>query len=112
ADLGRPEGYVERQVSGWTGRFAQAKTEDAPAMDQIGRWLGEQLPPASGVAVIHNDYKYDNVVLAADDPTRIVAVLDWEMATLGDPLMDLGTTLGYWVEAGDPVPLQRVAVGP
>lgn len=112
ADLGKPEGYVERQVSGWAGRFEKAKTGEAPVMDQIGRWLGEHLPPVSSAAVIHNDYKYDNVVLAADDPTRIVAVLDWEMATLGDPLMDLGTTLGYWIEAGDPEALRQTAFGP
>jgi aminoglycoside phosphotransferase (APT) family kinase protein len=112
ADLGKPEGYVQRQVSGWSSRYAQAKTGDVPAMDRIGGWLSEKLPPESKAAIIHNDYKYDNVVLAAEDPTRIVAVLDWEMATLGDPLMDLGTTLGYWFEAGDPAELRQAAFGP
>jgi aminoglycoside phosphotransferase (APT) family kinase protein len=112
SDLGKPTGYVARQVSGWTNRYAAAKTGDIPAMDQVARWLNEQMPAESGVAVIHNDFKYDNVVLDPADPSRIVAVLDWEMATLGDPLMDLGTTLGYWVEARDPEPLQRAAVGP
>ncbi len=112
SDLGKPDGYVQRQVAGWTNRYAQAKTDDVPALDGVARWLSEHLPAESGAAVIHNDYKYDNLLLAADDPTRIVAVLDWEMATVGDPLMDLGTTLGYWVEASDPPALQLSAVGP
>jgi aminoglycoside phosphotransferase (APT) family kinase protein len=112
AELGKPDGYVERQVTGWTNRYAQSKTGDVPPLDPIARWLADHLPSESGAAVIHNDYKYDNLLLAAEDPTRIVAVLDWEMATIGDPLMDLGTTLGYWVEAGDPIELQRTAFGP
>jgi aminoglycoside phosphotransferase (APT) family kinase protein len=112
SDLGKPDGYVARQVSGWIKRFADSQTGESSAMEQVGRWLVANTPPESGAAVIHNDFKYDNVVLAPDDLTRVVAVLDWEMATLGDPLMDLGTTLGYWVEAGDPEPLHRAAVGP
>jgi aminoglycoside phosphotransferase (APT) family kinase protein len=112
ADLGKPEGYVERQVSGWAKRYEQAQTGDVPEMNRIARWLSEHLPAESRAAIIHNDYKYDNVVLKPDDPAQIVAVLDWEMATLGDPLMDLGTTLGYWIEAGDPEPLKQTAFGP
>jgi aminoglycoside phosphotransferase (APT) family kinase protein len=112
ADLGKPGGYVARQVSGWIKRYGDSRTSDLPAMEQVGHWLSEHTPPESGVAVIHNDFKYDNVVLDPADHTRITAVLDWEMATLGDPLMDLGTTLGYWVEAGDPEPLRHAAVGP
>jgi aminoglycoside phosphotransferase (APT) family kinase protein len=111
-DLGRPEGYVNRQVTGWTERYARASTDVLPAIDRVSGWLAERLPPESGPALVHNDYKYDNLVLDPDDLTRIVAVLDWEMATVGDPLMDLGTTLGYWVEASDPLPLQRAAFGP
>jgi aminoglycoside phosphotransferase (APT) family kinase protein len=111
-DLGKPEGYVQRQVTGWANRYAQARTQEVPAMERIVGWLNEHIPPGSGAAIIHNDYKYDNLVLSAEDPTRIVAVLDWEMATLGDPLMDLGTTLGYWVEAGDPEDLRLAAMGP
>ena len=79
-------------MTGWTDRYTKAQTDDVPDMDRIARWLSDHLPAESGAAVIHNDYKYDNLVLEADDPTRIVAVLDWEMATVGDPLMDLGTT--------------------
>jgi aminoglycoside phosphotransferase (APT) family kinase protein len=102
SDIGRPEGYVARQVSGWTQRYAVAQTDALPDMDALAAWLAAHLPPESGAALIHNDFKYDNVMVDPDRLDRIVAVLDWEMATLGDPLMDLGTTLGYWSEAGDP----------
>lgn len=102
ADLGKPEGYVARQVSGWSQRYQNAQTEEIPGMERAMVWLAAYLPNPSGAALIHNDFKYDNLMLAPDDLTRVIAVLDWEMATLGDPLMDLGTTLGYWVEAGDP----------
>jgi aminoglycoside phosphotransferase (APT) family kinase protein len=111
-DLGKPEGYVSRQVTGWTNRYRAAQTSDVRDMDRAADWLASNLPPETGAAVIHNDYKFDNLALAPDDLTRIVAVFDWEMTTVGDPLMDLGTTLGYWVEAGDPGPFQIAAVGP
>ena len=111
-DLGKPEGYVARQVNGWADRWGKAKTDDLPAMDRVARWLTERMPRTSEAVLIHNDYKYDNVVLDPRDLTRVEAVLDWEMATVGCPLMDLGTTLGYWVEAGDPPALQRSATGP
>ncbi len=111
-DLGKPEGYVARQVSGWTERYTKARTDDLPAMDRTARWLAGRMPGESGPALIHNDYKYDNLVLDPRDLTRVVAVLDWEMATVGDPLMDLGTTLGYWVEADDPPSLRLSATGP
>ena len=111
-DFGKPDGYVRRQVAGWTKRYANAQTSVVPAMDRLAEWLNANQPEESGAAVIHNDYKYDNVMLDPADLTRIVAVLDWEMATVGDPLMDLGSTLGYWVEATDPAPLQHSAFGP
>jgi aminoglycoside phosphotransferase (APT) family kinase protein len=111
-DLGKPEGYVERQVTGWTRRYQDARTDDISALEQVAAWLAGTMPDESGAALIHNDYKLDNLMLDPGDLTRIVAVLDWEMATLGDPLMDLGTTLGYWIEAGDPEPLRRHGVGP
>ena len=107
-DLGKPEGYVERQVRGWAERYRNARTDDIPDMEFLENWLGEHLPTESGAALIHNDYKYDNLVLAADDLTRIIGVLDWEMSTVGDPLMDLGTALSYWVHADDPPDLQAV----
>jgi aminoglycoside phosphotransferase (APT) family kinase protein len=101
ADLGRPAGYNRRQVEGWSERYQRARTHDWPALEEVARWLSERVPPESGAAVVHNDFKLDNLVLDPEDPARVVAVLDWEMATLGDPLMDLGTTLAYWVEPGD-----------
>ncbi|HYJ80823.1 MAG TPA: phosphotransferase family protein [Longimicrobiaceae bacterium] len=100
--LGRPEGYVERQVSGWTARWEKARTDDVPEMDAAAAWLAANRPRESGTALIHGDYKYDNLVLDPAHLSRVRAVLDWEMATIGDPLMDLGTSLGYWAEAGDP----------
>jgi aminoglycoside phosphotransferase (APT) family kinase protein len=112
ADFGRPDGYVERQVNGWIQRYEKSRTSEVPCMNRVAAWLQEHRPPESGCSVIHNDYKYDNVLLASDDPARIVAVLDWEMATIGDPLMDLGTTLAYWVEPDDPTPLRQAAFGP
>jgi len=109
---GKPEGYVRRQVEGWTKRWQDARTEDVPEMETVARWLAERMPPESGAAFIHNDFKYDNLVLDPADLTRVIGVLDWEMSTVGDPLMDLGTALGYWVEEGDPDPLKAVAFGP
>ena len=111
-DLGKPAGYVARQVTGWTNRYNNARTDDVPTMEPVAHWLAMNLPRDSSAAIIHNDFKFDNMVLDPAGITRIVAVLDWEMATIGDPLMDLGTTLGYWVEAADPALLQRAAVGP
>jgi aminoglycoside phosphotransferase (APT) family kinase protein len=109
-DLGKPNGYAARQVRGWTERYVNAKTDDLPDIERVAAWLAEHLPRESGAALIHNDYKYDNLVL---DPSNlsIRAVLDWEMATIGDPLMDLGTSLGYWVEANDPEELRALAFG-
>lgn len=109
---GKPHGYVRRQVEGWTKRWVDARTEDVPEVDAIARWLAERIPAESALAFIHNDFKYDNLVLDPSDPTRVVGVLDWEMSTIGDPLMDLGTALGYWVEEGDAEPLKAFAFGP
>ncbi len=111
-DIGKPTGYVERQVTGWTRRYRDAQTDDLPGLERTAAWLDQNRPGESGAALVHNDYKFDNLVLDPEDLTRIVAVLDWEMATIGDPLMDLGTTLGYWIEPGDLEPLRRFLVGP
>jgi aminoglycoside phosphotransferase (APT) family kinase protein len=111
AALGRPEGYVERQVAGWSKRWLAARTGDVPTIDGAAAWLAAHRPPERGAALIHNDFKYDNLVLDPSDLTRVVAVLDWEMATLGDPLMDLGTSLGYWVDADDPPALRALGLG-
>jgi aminoglycoside phosphotransferase (APT) family kinase protein len=113
--LGRPAGYAARQIAGWTGRWADAKTDPVPDVDRAAEWLLEHpVPelPEGGAALLHGDYKYDNLVLDPEDPSRIVAVLDWEMATLGDPLMDLGTSLGYWVDPDDPPAMRQLPAGP
>ena len=107
ADLGKPEGYVERQISGWIDRYEKALTPDAPTWEPVKAWLRAKMPadhPRPGI--IHNDYRFDNVILDAENPMQIIGVLDWEMATIGDPLMDLGNTLAYWIEATDPAPVQ------
>jgi aminoglycoside phosphotransferase (APT) family kinase protein len=112
SDLGSPQGYVKRQVEGWTKRYFNARTDDVPAIEQLADWLHQNLPTDSErPALIHNDYKYDNLVLAPDDLARVIAVLDWEMATIGDPLMDFGTSLAYWVEPTDPQEWQRYGFG-
>jgi aminoglycoside phosphotransferase (APT) family kinase protein len=95
--LGRPDGYVERQVRGWAERWERAKTEEVSELDGVVAWLAAHIPAAAAPSLIHNDYKLDNIMLAPGSPDRVEAVLDWEMATLGDPLSDLGLTLCYWV---------------
>jgi aminoglycoside phosphotransferase (APT) family kinase protein len=112
ADLGRPDGYALRQVTGWTKRYEDAQTDDVADMDGVARWLADHIPSSGGTSLIHNDYKHDNLVLDPHYPSRILAVLDWEMSTAGDPLMDLGTTLAYWVEEGDRDELKAIAFGP
>lgn len=94
--LGKPSGFVERQVRGWSERWYRARTEDSPRMDRVIEYLRANLPAEGPPALVHNDFKLDNVMLAADDPGRVEAVLDWEMTTVGDPLVDLGLTLCYW----------------
>jgi aminoglycoside phosphotransferase (APT) family kinase protein len=104
--LGKPDGYTQRQVAGWAKRYDNARTDEIPAMERAAEWLLQHIPAKTSTpTLIHNDYKYDNVVFTAD-LTSMKAVLDWEMATIGDPLMDVGTMLGYWAEANDPMPLK------
>lgn len=100
-ELGRPQGYVARQLSGWSKRWEAAKHQDTPAMREIIGWLERGLPSSDTVSLLHNDYKLDNMLVGADDPGRAVAVLDWDMCTLGNPLMDLGYSLAFWGESGD-----------
>lgn len=99
--LSKGDGYVDRQVGGWTKRFADARTEDTGDWSDVVEWLEARKPRDVGQRLIHNDYRFDNVVLDARDPMRVVGVLDWEMATVGDPLMDLGGMLAYWVQRDD-----------
>jgi aminoglycoside phosphotransferase (APT) family kinase protein len=94
--LGKPEGFVERQVRGWAERWNRAKTKEMPEMDRVIQWLADRLPTSPAPTLVHNDYKLDNVMLPHRSVDRIEAVLDWEMATVGDPLADLGLTLCYW----------------
>lgn len=111
-DLGKPQGYTLRQVEGWSRRYRNARTDDVPDNVSLMERLGSMVPPERGrAAVIHNDFKFDNVVLDPDS-LSIIGVLDWEMTTLGDPLMDLGCSLAYWVEAEDPEPLQHLRMMP
>jgi aminoglycoside phosphotransferase (APT) family kinase protein len=112
ADLGRAEGYLERQVRGWIERYHGSKTHDYPEVEKVSAWMQQHLPNTKSVSLIHNDYKYDNVVLDPDDITKILGVLDWEMCTIGDSLSDLGTALAYWVDASDPADLQQNRWGP
>jgi len=100
--LGKPEGYVERQVRGWADRWERARTGEGAAMDEVVRWLAANVPQPLAPSLIHNDYKLDNVMVAGEPEVRVAAVLDWEMATVGDPLSDLGLTLCYWHWATDP----------
>ena len=112
-DLGHPEGYVARQVTGWSERYVKSRTDDIPEMESVARWLADHQPERKPVAtLIHNDFKYDNLVLDPADLTQIRAVLDWEMATVGDPLMDLGTTLGYWIDPDDAEAMRLLPFGP
>ena len=102
-NFGKPHGYVKRQVEGWSNRWVNAVTPDTVNCDEIIKWLQDNMPEESGKAsVIHNDYKLDNVIFDVENPLRLIGVLDWEMSTVGDPLMDLGCTLGYWVQLDDP----------
>jgi aminoglycoside phosphotransferase (APT) family kinase protein len=111
ADIGRPAGYLRRQVDGWTERYARARTDDVGDLDRIAAWLVANLPPEQPASLVHNDFKYDNLVLDPADLSSIRAVLDWEMATIGDPLADLGTSLAYWVQPDDAEELLALGIG-
>ncbi|MDJ0655991.1 MAG: phosphotransferase family protein [Xanthomonadales bacterium] len=111
--FGRPEGYIERQISGWNQRYQAVKTPNVDAFDDVQQWLENNRPNAEcRASVLHGDYRLDNALIDVDDDCRIVAILDWEISALGDPLMDLGNALCYWVEAGDPPYLQNLAMQP
>lgn len=102
-DFGKPEGYVSRQILGWNRRWEKSWTEDVEKFEDVQQWLVDNMPDTErGAAIIHGDYRIDNCILKQDDPTQIEALLDWEISALGDPMMDLGNTLAYWIEATDP----------
>lgn len=113
ADFGQPEGYARRQVIGWNGRYERALTPDVDEFLGVRDWLEAHLPPAPPrAAVLHGDFRIDNVIVAADEPHEILAVLDWELCALGDPLMDLGNALAYWIEPDDPDYLKALQLQP
>ena len=108
ADFGHPDGYLERQVRRWGEQWERSKSRELPAIDELARRLRAALPTSPAPTIVHGDYRLDNTMLAPDDPGRIVAVLDWEMATLGDPLADVGLFLVYWGRDADaPVARRR-----
>lgn len=100
-DLGHPEGFLARQVEGWRQRWEKARHEDNPMADEVGEWLADEMPPESTPTLLHNDWRLDNMAVHPDDPGRCVAVYDWDMATRGDPLADLGTLMGSWFDPGE-----------
>ena len=102
ATLGRPSGFLGRQVRSWMDRWEKAKTREVPLMNRLGAWFAANLPPEQPPVLLHNDFFLHNVMVVADDPGRLVAVLDWEMSTLGDPMVDLGIALAYWRDRSDP----------
>ncbi|MBW3139642.1 phosphotransferase family protein [Ferrimonas balearica] len=112
AEFGKGSGYIERQIAGWSQRYQKARTWNVGSGKRVMRYLEANLPRRERQALIHNDYRFDNLVLAPDDPSRVLGVLDWELATLGDPLMDLGNTLAYWVQADDDAVLRSARLQP
>jgi aminoglycoside phosphotransferase (APT) family kinase protein len=112
AEIGKPDGYLERQVTGWIERYVGSKTHELPEVERIASWINRHMPPTATAALIHNDYKYDNTVLNPTNPIEITGVLDWEMCTIGDPLSDVGTALAYWVDPDDSSELQEIRWGP
>jgi aminoglycoside phosphotransferase (APT) family kinase protein len=108
--LGKPEGFIERQVSGWARRWELARFDDSPAaMDELHRRLVREMPALSRASIVHNDLKLDNCQFDPVDPNRVTSIFDWDMATLGDPLIDLGTLLNYWPDPADPEDAQRAS---
>jgi len=103
-DFGKPTGYLERQLRRWTGQLDASRTRLTPDLDQVTAWLHEHMPDSGPATIVHGDYRLDNAIYAAMPPARIQAILDWEMATIGDPLADLGYLLSFWREPGDPQP--------
>jgi aminoglycoside phosphotransferase (APT) family kinase protein len=112
ADFGRPEGYLERQLRRWSRQWDSTKVEDLPALDALRDELAATMPASRPAAIVHGDFRIDNTILHPTRPGQIVAVLDWEMSTLGDPLADLGTTLAYWGQADDDEVLAAARIQP
>jgi aminoglycoside phosphotransferase (APT) family kinase protein len=107
-DLGKPGGFLQRQTEGWISRYEKAKSDEIEEVGPLTEWLANDIPESPPPTVIHNDYKLNNLVLDPEDLTNVRAVLDWEMATVGDPLFDLAVSLSYWIEPNDPDELKAV----
>jgi aminoglycoside phosphotransferase (APT) family kinase protein len=112
ADLGKPAGFVERQVRGWMGRYERAKTSEVPVVADLTQWLIDSMPDSPPPTLLHNDWRLDNMMLDANDPGRVEAVFDWDMCTVGDPLADVGTLLSLWIEAGEGIGISFGATMP
>ena len=108
SELGYPEGFLQRQVHGWIERYTRAQTDDYPEVEPLTRWLASHIPSSPAPSLIHNDFKLNNMLFSADDVTKATAVLDWEMATIGDPLYDLAASLCYWIQADDPPEMHAI----
>jgi aminoglycoside phosphotransferase (APT) family kinase protein len=103
-ELGKPDGFMRRQIDGWMGRYERAKTKEIAVVDELVAWLREQLPPSPTPTLLHNDWRLDNMMFVADNPGRAEAVFDWDMCTIGDPFADMGTLLSAWIEASEGAP--------
>ena len=112
SSMGKGPGYARRQIEGWSERYVKARTWNVPSFKKVRAWLRDNTPNDVATCVIHNDFRLDNIVLDPEDPTRIVGILDWEMATLGDPLMDLGNSLAYWIQSDDNFIMRMVSRQP
>lgn len=110
--FGKPDGYLERQVPRWLGQLERYKTRPLPEVDEAGQWLQDHTPKMQQPGVIHGDYKLDNVMFAPRLPVELVAVVDWEQSTIGDPLVDVGWTIGLWLDPGESGALSSVGVSP
>jgi aminoglycoside phosphotransferase (APT) family kinase protein len=111
-EIGRGQNYLPRQVQAWGNRYEKARTESSPDLDDLTAWLLTRIPKRSETTLVHNDYKYDNVFLDASTFGTVVAIIDWERATLGDPVLDLGIALGSWVQGDDPPEFRALQEGP
>src|SRR5690606_1656464 len=107
--FGRPDGFIERQVPRWSKQYNRVKVRDLPRFDQLGEWLEKNRPPAQEPAIMHGDFHLDNTLISFDGEVHVTAIIDWEMSTIGDPLMDLGISLAFWGDdRGDPMAMPRV----
>lgn len=100
--IGKPEGYLERQVNGWIRRYSKSKTDDVPEVSELETWLKQSMPASTGTSIVHNDFKLNNLVFDTDNVGQINGVLDWELSTIGDPMTDVGSTVAYWGQSDDP----------